>query len=227
MLNSAKPIKGVVGAEPEPVTLDWSATALLIIDMQRDFMEPGGFGETLGNDVSQLARAVKPIGAVLAAARESGMLVIHTREGHLPDLSDAPPAKVERGAPSLRIGDAGPMGRILIRGEAGHDIIAELYPLDSEIVIDKPGKGAFYATELGDVLEKYGIENLLVCGVTTEVCVNTTVREANDRGFRCLVPGDACASYFDEFHAVGLKMIAAQGGIFGSVTTTEAVTAAL
>ena len=227
MLNSAKPIKGVVGAEPEPVTLDWSATALLIIDMQRDFMEPGGFGETLGNDVSQLARAVKPIGAVLAAARESGMLVIHTREGHLPDLSDAPPAKVERGAPSLRIGDPGPMGRILIRGEAGHDIIAELYPLDSEIVIDKPGKGAFYATELGDVLEKYGIENLLVCGVTTEVCVNTTVREANDRGFRCLVPGDACASYFDEFHAVGLKMIAAQGGIFGSVTTTEAVTAAL
>ncbi|MEY9757658.1 nicotinamidase-related amidase [Bradyrhizobium yuanmingense] len=177
MLNSAKPTRGVVSAEPEPITLDWPATALLIIDMQRDFMEPGGFGETLGNDVSQLARAVKPIGAVLTAARDTGMLVIHTREGHLPDLSDAPPAKVERGAPSLRIGDPGPMGRILIRGEAGHDIIPELYPLDSEIVIDKPGKGAFYATELGEVLEKYGIENLLVCGVTTEVCVNTTVRE--------------------------------------------------
>ena len=128
--------------------------------MQRDFMEPGGFGETLGNDVSQLARAVKPIAAVLDAARDTGMLVVHTREGHLPDLSDAPPAKVERGAPSLRIGDPGPMGRILIRGEAGHDIIPELYPLDSEIVIDKPGKGAFYATELGDVLQKYGIENL-------------------------------------------------------------------
>jgi len=137
---------GTIVAEPEPIALDWPATALLIIDMQRDFMEPGGFGETLGNDVSQLARAVKPIGAVLSAARDMGMLVIHTREGHLPDLSDAPPAKVERGAPSLRIGDPGPMGRILIRGEAGHDIISELYPLDSEIVIDKPGKGAFYAT---------------------------------------------------------------------------------
>ena len=126
----------------------------------------------------------------------AGMLVVHTREGHLPDLSDAPPAKVERGAPSLRIGDPGPMGRILIRGEAGHDIIPELYPLDSEIVIDKPGKGAFYATELGDVLQRYGIENLLVCGVTTEVCVNTTVREANDRGYRCVVLADGCASYF-------------------------------
>jgi hypothetical protein len=137
MANSGK-----LAAEPEPIALDWAATALLIIDMQRDFMEPGGFGETLGNDVSQLARAVKPIAAVLDAARETGMLVVHTREGHLPDLSDAPPAKVERGAPSLRIGDPGPMGRILIRGEAGHDIIPELYPLDSEIVIDKPGKGA-------------------------------------------------------------------------------------
>jgi len=214
-------------AEPEPVALDLSATALLIIDMQRDFMEPGGFGETLGNDVSRLASAVKPIGAVLAAARETGMLVIHTREGHLPDLSDAPPAKVERGAPSLRIGDPGPMGRILIRGEAGHDIIAELYPLDSEIVIDKPGKGAFYATELGDVLQKYGVENLLVCGVTTEVCVNTTVREANDRGYRCVVISDGCASYFPEFHEMGLRMIKAQGGIFGWVADSAAVLKAM
>jgi len=156
-----------------------------------------------------------------------GMLVIHTREGHLPDLSDAPPAKVERGAPSLRIGDPGPMGRILIRGEAGHDIISELYPLDSEIVIDKPGKGAFYATELGDVLTKYGIENLLVCGVTTEVCVNTTVREANDRGYRCVVISDGCASYFPEFHEMGLKMIKAQGGIFGWVADSAAVLKAM
>jgi len=214
MLNSS----GTVVAEPEPIALDWSATALLIIDMQRDFMEPGGFGETLGNDVSQLARAVKPIGAVLAAARAAGMLVIHTREGHLPDLSDAPPAKVERGAPSLRIGDPGPMGRILIRGEAGHDIIPELYPLDSEIVIDKPGKGAFYATELGDTLGKYGVENLLVCGVTTEVCVNTTVREANDRGYDCLVLEDCVASYFPELHRAALAMVKAQGGIFGWVS---------
>jgi nicotinamidase-related amidase len=227
MSNSGQASVGTVIAEPGPIDLDWSTTALVIIDMQRDFMEPGGFGETLGNDVSQLARAVKPIGAVLAAARDSGMLVIHTREGHLPDLSDAPPAKVERGAPSLRIGDPGPMGRILIRGEAGHDIIPELYPLDSEIVIDKPGKGAFYATELSDVLDKYGIENLLVCGVTTEVCVNTTVREANDRGYRCVVISDGCASYFPEFHEMGLKMIKAQGGIFGWVADSAAVLKAI
>src|ERR1700682_4761777 len=162
MASSNYPTSSTVAAEPGPIELDWAKTALVIIDMQRDFMEPGGFGETLGNDVSQLAGAVTPIAAVLAAARDSGMLVVHTREGHLPDLSDAPPAKVERGAPSLRIGDPGPMGRILIRGEAGHDIIPALYPLDNELVIDKPGKGAFYATELGDVLQKCGIENLLV-----------------------------------------------------------------
>jgi nicotinamidase-related amidase len=228
VVASAKyPTSSTVAAEPDPINLDWSTTALLIIDMQRDFMEPGGFGETLGNDVKQLARAVGPIAAVLKAARDSGMLVVHTREGHLPDLSDAPPAKIERGAPSLRIGDPGPMGRILIRGEAGHDIIPALYPLDGEIVIDKPGKGAFYATELGDVLEKYGIENLLVCGVTTEVCVNTTVREANDRGYRCVVLADGCASYFPEFHEMGLKMIKAQGGIFGWVSDSAAILEAM
>jgi len=214
-------------AEPEPIELDWSSTALLIIDMQRDFLEPGGFGETLGNDVSQLARAVQPTAALLKAARAMGMLVIHTREGHLPDLSDAPLAKIERGAPSLRIGDPGPMGRILIRGEAGHDIIAALYPEDDEVVIDKPGKGAFYATELGDTLQKYGIENLLVCGVTTEVCVNTTVREANDRGYRCVVVADGCASYFPAFHDAGLNMIKAQGGIFGWVADSAAILKAM
>jgi nicotinamidase-related amidase len=227
MSNSRRPSIGTVAAEPEPIDLDWSVTGLLIIDMQRDFMEPGGFGETLGNDVSQLARAVKPIAAVLGAARELGMLVVHTREGHLPDLSDAPPAKVERGAPSLRIGDPGPMGRILIRGEAGHDIIPALYPLQSEVVIDKPGKGAFYATELDGILQKYRIVNLLVCGVTTEVCVNTTVREANDRGYRCVVLADGCASYFPEFHEMGLKMIKAQGGIFGWVSDSAAVLKAM
>src|SRR5882672_493179 len=227
MANSKYTTRGTVAAEPGPIDLDWAATALLIIDMQRDFMEPGGFGETLGNDVSQLARAVQPIAAVLGAARDMGMLVVHTREGHSSDLSDAPPAKIERGAPSLRIGDPGPMGRILIRGEAGHDIIPALYPLESEIVIDKPGKGAFYATELGDVLRKYGIENLLVCGVTTEVSVNTTVREANDRGYRCVVLADGCASYFPEFHEMGLKMIKAQGGIFGWVSDSTAVLEAM
>ena len=219
--------KIVVVAEPEPIALDWSVTALVIIDMQRDFMEPGGFGETLGNDVSRLATAVEPIASVLKAARDMGMLVVHTREGHLPDLSDAPPAKVERGAPSLRIGDPGPMGRILIRGEAGHDIIPGLYPIKGEVVIDKPGKGAFYATELSDVLKKHSIENLLVCGVTTEVCVNTTVREANDRGYRCVVISDGCASYFPEFHEMGLKMIKAQGGIFGWVSDSAAVLQAM
>ncbi|MGM4902133.1 cysteine hydrolase family protein [Tardiphaga sp. 866_E4_N2_1] len=214
-------------AEPGPIAVDWGTTALVIIDMQRDFMEPGGFGETLGNDVSQLASAVAPIAAVLKAARETGMMVVHTREGHLPDLSDAPPAKIDRGAPSLRIGDPGPMGRILIRGEAGHDIIPALYPVEGEIVIDKPGKGAFYATTLGADLKARDIDTLLVCGVTTEVCVNTTVREANDRGYRCIVISDGCASYFPEFHEMGLKMIKAQGGIFGWVASSAAILEAM
>jgi nicotinamidase-related amidase len=220
---SKYPSKATIAAEPGPIDVDWTKTALVIIDMQRDFMEPGGFGETLGNDVGQLASAVKPCAAVLAAARHAGMLVVHTREGHKPDLSDAPPAKIERGAPSLRIGDPGPMGRILIQGEPGHDIIPALYPIKGEVVIDKPGKGAFYATEFGDVLKQHKIETLLVCGVTTEVCVNTTVREANDRGYRCVVLADCCASYFPEFHEMGLKMIKAQGGIFGWVSDSAAV----
>jgi len=152
---------------------------------------------------------------------------VHTREGHRPDLSDAPRAKVERGSPELRIGALGPMGRILVRGEPGHDIIPELYPAAGEPIIDKPGKGAFYATELELILNNRGIETLIVCGVTTEVCVHTTVREANDRGFRCVVPSDCCASYFPEFHAVGLAMISAQGGIFGWVTESRRILEAL
>ena len=216
-----------IAAEPQPIDVDLAHTALIIIDMQRDFLEPGGFGETLGNDVSRLQAAVGPCKAVLEAAREAKMLVIHTREGHRPDLTDAAPAKVERGAPSKRIGDEGPMGRILVRGEPGHDIIRELYPAAGEPVIDKPGKGAFYETDLGSMLKNRGIENLLVCGVTTEVCVNTTVREANDRGYRCIVVGDACGSYFPEFHEMGLKMIKAQGGIFGWVSDSSRVLAAL
>jgi nicotinamidase-related amidase len=227
MASLKYPTNSIVVAEPGPIDLDWSKTALVIIDMQRDFMEPGGFGETLGNDVSQLARAVKPISALLDVARDAGILVVHTREGHLPDLSDAPPAKVERGAPSLRIGDPGPMGRILIRGEAGHDIVPALYPQAGEVVIDKPGKGAFYATELAAVLSRHAIENLLVCGVTTEVCVHTTVREGNDRGYRCVVLADGCASYFPEFHDIGLKMIKAQGGIFGWVSDSASLLQAL
>src|SRR3974390_2646837 len=216
-----------IKAEPAPLSVDLDQAALVIIDMQRVFLEPGGFGEALGNDVSRLQAAVEPCRQVLDAARRVGMLVIHTREGHRPDLSDAPPHKVQRGDPALRIGARGPMGRILIRGEPGHDIIAELYPRDGEPVIDKPGKGAFYQTDLELMLRNRGIDTLLVAGVTTEVCVNTTVREANDRGFRCVVLADCCASYFPEFHAAGLAMIAAQGGIFGSVSTSRSLLAAL
>jgi nicotinamidase-related amidase len=208
-------------AEPAPLSVDMDKAALVIIDMQRDFLEPGGFGEALGNDVSRLQAAVGPCKDVLGAARELGMLVIHTREGHRPDLSDAPPHKVVRGDPATRIGAVGPMGRILVRGEPGHDIIPELYPLPDEPVIDKPGKGAFYQTDLELMLRNRDIDTLFVCGVTTEVCVNTTVREANDRGFRCIVLSDCCASYFPQFHEMGLAMIKAQGGIFGSVTGSK------
>jgi nicotinamidase-related amidase len=216
-----------VDAEPSRIDLDLGRTALLIIDMQRDFLEPGGFGETLGNEVARLQAAVKPIQAVLGMARKRGMLIIHTREGHRPDLSDAPPAKIARGAPSRRIGDPGPMGRILVRGEPGHDIVPDLYPRAGEPVVDKPGKGSFHATDLHQILQSRNVADLIVCGVTTEVCVHTTVREANDRGYRCLVPGDCCASYFPEFHEVGLRMIKAQGGIFGWVTDSRRVLAAL
>jgi nicotinamidase-related amidase len=155
------------------------------------------------------------------------MLVVHTREGHRPDMADAPQAKVERGAPRMRIGAVGPMGRILIRGERGHEIVPELAPAEGEPVVDKPGKGAFYATDLQLLLQNARIENLIVCGVTTEVCVHTTVREANDRGYRCVVPGDCCGSYFPEFHEVALRMIKAQGGIFGWVSDSARVLKAL
>jgi len=206
-----------VPAEPGPFPLPEGKVALLVIDMQRDFLLPGGFGESLGNDVGQLQRVVPPLARLLGAAREAGLLVIHTREGHVPDLSDCPPAKLRRGSPSQRIGDPGPYGRILVRGEFGHDIVDELAPLAGEPVIDKPGKGAFYATGLQELLDAAGITHLLVTGVTTEVCVHTTVREANDRGFDCLVLSDCVGSYFPEFQRVGLQMVSAQGGIFGWV----------
>jgi biuret amidohydrolase len=210
-----------IEAEPTPLSIDLGRAALVIIDMQRDFLEPGGFGAALGNDVSRLQAAVVPCREVLEAARRYGLLVVHTREGHRPDLSDAPPLKVERGDPAMRIGAVGPMGRILVRGEPGHDIIPELYPVHGEPVIDKPGKGAFYQTDLELMLHNRGIDTLFVCGVTTEVCVNTTVREANDRGFRCIVLADCCASYFPAFHEMGLAMIKAQGGIFGWVSGSK------
>ncbi|MBV8900680.1 MAG: cysteine hydrolase [Verrucomicrobia bacterium] len=216
-----------IDADPYPYEFVPAQSALLIIDMQRDFLEPGGFGEMLGNDVSQLRRTIDPNRKLLAAWRAAGLPVLHTREGHRPDLSDLPPAKKARGRSQRTIGDPGPMGRILIRGEPGHDIIPELYPLPTEPVIDKPGKGAFFATDLHAILQNYGIRNLVVTGVTTEVCVNTTVREANDRGYDCLVPADCVGSYFPEFQEAGLKMIKAQGGIFGWVSDSSRVIAAL
>jgi nicotinamidase-related amidase len=216
-----------VDAEPYAFEFSPSTCALLIIDMQRDFLEPGGFGEMLGNDVSQLRSAIEPNRRLLAAWRSKNLPVMHTREGHRPDLTDLPPAKKIRGRGKTTIGDAGPMGRIPVRGEAGHDIIPELYPLLSEPVIDKPGKGAFFATDLHAILQNRGIQQLIVTGVTTEVCVNTTVREANDRGYDCLVPSDCVGSYFPEFQAMGLKMIKAQGGIFGWVSSSEKLLAVL
>ncbi len=216
-----------IDAEPYSFEMQPAKTALLIIDMQRDFLEPGGFGEMLGNDVSQLRRAIAPNQKLLEAWRAAGLKVLHTREGHRPDLSDLPPAKKVRGKGTKTIGDTGPMGRILVRGEPGQDIIPELYPLPGEPVIDKPGKGAFFATDLHAILQNLGIAQLVVTGVTTEVCVNTTVREANDRGYECLVPEDCVGSYFPIFQEMGLKMIKAQGGIFGWVSDSSKIIAAL
>ena len=217
----------VIEAEPYELEFDPKSTALVIIDMQRDFVMPGGFGEALGNDVTPLQATIAPTARVLAAARKRGMLVVHTREGHRPDLTDCPPTKLVRGRGKTRIGDPGPMGRILVRGEIGHDIVPELYPRAGEPIIDKPGKGAFYATDLELILRDRGIKTLIVCGVTTEVCVNTSVREANDRGYECVVLSDCVGSYFPEFQKSALAMIKAQGGIFGWVSDSTRALAAI
>lgn len=215
-------------AEPYSFPLDPASCALLVIDMQRDFLEPGGFGASLGNDVSLLRRAIDPSRRLLAGWRAAGLPVVHTREGHRPDLGDMPRAKHARPpGRGPRIGDLGPMGRILVRGEPGHELIPELRSLPGEIVIDKPGKGAFYATDLDANLESLGVRQLVVTGVTTEVCVQSTVREANDRGYDCLVLSDCTASYFPELHASALQMISAQGGILGWVSTSTHVLTAL
>ena len=214
-------------AKPFGYRFEVKHTALLIIDMQRDFIEPGGFGASLGNDVSLLSAIVPTCQRVLAAWREAGGLVVHTREAHRPDLSDCPPAKRDRGNPSLRIGDAGPMGRILVAGEPGSEIIAQLKPSEGEIVIDKPGKGAFYATPLNELLRKAGTTHLIFMGVTTEVCVQTSMREANDRGYESLLLEDCTESYFPRFKASTLKMLRAQGGIVGWTATSGQLLAAL
>ncbi|WP_295542967.1 isochorismatase family cysteine hydrolase [uncultured Pseudacidovorax sp.] len=214
-------------ARPFAYDFDLASTALVLIDMQRDFIEPGGFGETLGNDVSLLAAIVPATQAVLAAWRQAGGLVVHTREAHRPDLSDCPPAKRLRGNPTLRIGDEGPMGRILVAGEQGNQIIDALAPIAGEWVIDKPGKGAFYATGLHELLQASGITHLVFGGVTTEVCVQTSMREANDRGYDCLLLEDCTESYFPQFKAAAVEMIRAQGAIVGWTATGPQLIAAL
>ncbi|WP_433937672.1 isochorismatase family cysteine hydrolase [Sorangium sp. So ce119] len=217
-----------IAARPYPFRLAGpESVALLVIDMQRDFLEPGGFGAALGNDVRRLQRIVPTVRRLLDAFRERGLPVLHTKEGHRPDLSDCPPAKRYRGAPGMRIGDAGPMGRILVLGEPGNDFVPELAPAPGEIVVPKPGKGAFYRTGLDARLASLGISQLLIAGVTTEVCVQTTMREANDRGYECLLIEDATESYFPEFKAATLEMIRAQGAIVGWTAPATTVLAAL
>ena len=212
-----------IPAQPFPFALDPEHCALVVIDMQRDFLEKGGFGETLGNDLTPVIEIVPTVAKLIALFRAKGWPILHTRETHKPDLSDCPPAKRLRGKPSLRIGDPGPMGRILVRGEPGADIVPELYPRAGEIVIDKPGKGMFYATEVGDILSQRGIKQLVFAGVTTEVCVQTSMREANDRGFEGLLIEDATASYFPAFKQAAIEMIRAQGAIVGWTTPLAAL----
>jgi biuret amidohydrolase len=204
-----------VAAAPYPYVFPPGKTALVVIDMQRDFIEPGGFGAALGNDVSRLSAIIPTVAKLLSLFRDRGWPVIHTREAHKPDLSDCPPAKIARGSASLRIGEIGAMGRLLVRGEAGNQIVGPLAPLEGELVIDKPGKGMFWSTGLHETLQDQGMTHLVFAGVTTEVCVQTSMREANDRGYECLLISDATESYFAEFKAATLAMITAQGGIVG------------
>lgn len=216
-----------IAAQPFPFEFDLAHSALVIIDMQRDFIEPGGFGESLGNNVALLSAIVPACQAVLQAWRGAGGLVVHTREAHAADLSDCPPAKRLRGQPRLRIGDLGPMGRILVAGEPGNQIVSELAPLPGEIVLNKPGKGAFYATGLHDTLQQASITHLLFMGVTTEVCVQTSMREANDRGYDCLLLEDCTESYFPSFKAATVEMLRAQGAIVGWTAPSAAVLGAI
>ena len=214
---------------PWPYNGDWRPdnTAIIVIDMQSDFCGKGGYVDSMGYDLSLTRAPIEPIKSVLGAMRQKGYTVIHTREGHRPDLSDLPPSKKVRGKGATTIGDEGPMGRILVRGQPGHDIVPQLTPIDGEPIIDKPGKGSFHATDLQQILFDRGIRTLIVCGVTLEVCVHTTVREANDRGYECVVLADCVASYFPEFQRVGLEMIKAQGAIFGWVSDSQRILTAL
>lgn len=199
-------------------------TALLVIDMQRDFLLPEGYAAQAGLDIAPLAATIHPIKKLLAVGRKTGLLIVHTREGHVPDLSDCPPYKLERSRRAgAEIGSKGPLGRLLVRGEAGHDFVDALRPLEREIVIDKSGYSAFAHTGLQHVLTKRGIETLILTGVTTEVCVSSTLRGAVDFGYRCITVSDACASSDPVLHEAALAMIGVEGGIFGEVATTAQV----
>jgi biuret amidohydrolase len=215
-----------VKADPYDYQFPEARTALVVIDMQRDFIEPGGFGDALGNDVSRLVAIIPTVAGLLSQFRTRGLTVIHTREAHLPDLSDCPPSKVARGSASVRIGEEGPMGRLLVRGEPGNQIVEALAPVDGEWVIDKPGKGMFWSTGLHERLQAAGITHLVFAGVTTEVCVQTSMREANDRGYECLLVTDATESYFEHFKTATIEMITAQGGIVGWAAPLAALAAA-
>ncbi len=215
-----------VPAQPYDYSFPMEGTALVLIDMQRDFIEPGGFGESLGNDVSTLQAIVPTVKKLLDGFRRAGLPVIHTQEGHVPSLLDCPVSKRTRGRCAPTIGDDGPMGRILVLGEPGCDFIDELRPLPGEIVLPKPGKGAFYGTDLDGILRRMKVSHLMLGGVTTEVCVQTTMREANDRGYECLLIEDATESYFPQFKKATLEMVRAQGGIVGWTSTTADVLAA-
>ncbi len=207
---------------------DMSRTALLVIDLQRDFLDPRGYAAQAGVDVSRLRAALAPVCALIDAAREAGLRIVYTREGHRPDLSDCPPAKLARSRHAgAEIGSAGPLGRLLVRGEPGHGLVDELQPRADEPVIDKPGYSAFHQTDLEQILRGWGTDTVIVCGVTTEVCVHTTLRAATDHGLRCITVSDACAASDPALQQPALAMIAVEGGIFGAVTDSTTLIAQL